>query len=570
MDDKLYSKIINNPLWFVFFLILTLYICNFFYPDSTVNSISEGDIGRDLYNYYLVSKGYLPYIDFNYIYGPLMPLFYGFAFKIFGVSYLTAMSFWFLFNIVAFIAMFYLVKYFSNYLTAFIAGLFFVAYHGFSIQTFNHIGGIIFIIFAILLLKLYLDTEKPLYVYLIAIACFLLAITKLNMGLAFSGPIFFFLIFFNIINKKPVKHLIYSCLLFLGLTAIVYGFLLSFSPLDQIGKSFPYSRSSLQAPFAGPVNTILGADSSIVSIDSENNPVLANIFWLLSLNLWAFILIIFSIIIEIFVYKNEKFGTNFIFIAILCLTALLSTHEFISIGTFYSLRFWTLSIEVPLIFFIINYLIETYNNKKLFKLVFPIFLISLIFITGIKFGVQLLFHNIEKVHCSMDRAKVNFTNIPWYLTTYKVIDYINNNTNSNDKILALPYNMLYLFLSKRESPNTRYNEFLYLTHLTEQDEINVIKSMEEEKVNVVVYVNRIGTREGGGGYFGSSHCILIDNYIKENYDLEVSFFFKEYKLLLLPVSVYKRVTPFIKSENKENLTEIIRKKYQLKTSKPDK
>ncbi len=46
--------------------------------------LSQGDHGRDLYAAQAVYRGELPYKDFWWVYGPLMPYYFGLFFKIFG------------------------------------------------------------------------------------------------------------------------------------------------------------------------------------------------------------------------------------------------------------------------------------------------------------------------------------------------------------------------------------------------------------------------------------------------------------------------------------------------------
>ena len=47
--------------------------------------MATGDHGRDLYAYQVSLKGHLPYRDYWWVYGPLMPYYYGLCFKILGV-----------------------------------------------------------------------------------------------------------------------------------------------------------------------------------------------------------------------------------------------------------------------------------------------------------------------------------------------------------------------------------------------------------------------------------------------------------------------------------------------------
>src|SRR5471030_1534765 len=48
--------------------------------------LAQGDHGRDLYAAQAVYRGELPYKDFWWVYGPLMPYYYGLFFKIFGTQ----------------------------------------------------------------------------------------------------------------------------------------------------------------------------------------------------------------------------------------------------------------------------------------------------------------------------------------------------------------------------------------------------------------------------------------------------------------------------------------------------
>src|SRR6266436_4515709 len=75
---KLNSKII--------FLILTILLSAVYvWPELNFQDLlSQGDHGRDLYAAEAVGHGKLPYKDFWWVYGPLMPYYYGLFFKIFG------------------------------------------------------------------------------------------------------------------------------------------------------------------------------------------------------------------------------------------------------------------------------------------------------------------------------------------------------------------------------------------------------------------------------------------------------------------------------------------------------
>src|SRR4051812_20767697 len=78
--------------WKLTFLILTvLFAIVFGIPNlNYIDLLSQGDHGRDLYAADQVFKGMMPYKDFWWVYGPLMPYYYGLFFKAFG-AHITSM-----------------------------------------------------------------------------------------------------------------------------------------------------------------------------------------------------------------------------------------------------------------------------------------------------------------------------------------------------------------------------------------------------------------------------------------------------------------------------------------------
>ncbi len=70
----------------IFLLLTILMAALFIWPELNYQDLlSQGDHGRDLYAFDAVTHGKLPYKDFWWVYGPLMPYYYGLFFKVFGV-----------------------------------------------------------------------------------------------------------------------------------------------------------------------------------------------------------------------------------------------------------------------------------------------------------------------------------------------------------------------------------------------------------------------------------------------------------------------------------------------------
>lgn len=537
------NKIINSKIWIIILIIFLIYTAGIYFDRVPIDSISEGDFGRDLYYFYLVSKGNWPYIDFSWIYGPIVPIIYGFIFKLFGPSVFNAVILWYLNFFICVFLLFYFVKSFSNYLFASIAGVLFILYYGFIMQTFNHLAGVLFILLGLIFLKRYLDTLKPLFLYFLAFSCFILFLVKLNMGIVFSLPVLLVIFLYNYLNKRPLKEVFIFSIICFGLTFLVYAIFIIQIPPDQILKSFPYSQDYLSRPKFSLINSIFSADAATLTFSYLDNLLISKMFFITKLNVWYFIILISSILIACLVYKKEGFSSNVAFLLVLGLTGLLLTHEFLMVGTFYSLRFWALLNVIVALFYIIQLFANTFSENKHFIKYNTLIGITLSFIIFVNTYVCLLYNQYPGYYFPYERAKVKFAYLPWVLVLTQALDYIDKNTNPDDKVLSVPYNALYNFISRRDFPSNSI-EFIYFSHLSEEDQQKVINDLEKEKVKIILYSIKIGPINQGLGEFGKTHCKVLDKYIKDNYELETFFYFKEKAANLVPISFYKRKSPF--------------------------
>lgn len=544
MKNNYTKKFLETPIWLIISALVIVYSINIYYGNIYLNSADEGDFGRDLYNFYLVSKGNLPYVDFNWIYGPLAPIIYGLNFNIIGKSILSALNLWYIIYFIICITIYITVKFFSNHFTGFLSVIFFIGYHGFKFNSFNHSIGIIFILLSLLLLYKYLDSNNLKYLYCTSISCFLLTLTKLNMGIAFFTGFFGTLLIISLINKKHIKHICYAGVLSLLLTIVFYGGLLLYTPVDQLTKNFPFFGSDHQYYHLPLIEKFINCENTIISPVVFFNKFASSIYFSISLNIWVFIIILIGITLCFFIYKKEKASKNFTFILTLSLCALFTTHEFIIATSFYSLRYWTLAIIIILFLFIATYLINTYKEKKIFKPIFTILSILFITILSFKYYNIISFNTIKGHYYPHQRAMVKISNIHWLLLTVEAVNYIEKNSKKGEKILTLPYNALYNFITDRDQPS-KITEFSYISNITNKDEKNIIANMENNKVNLIMYAIKESDLDSGSGKFGKTHCQKLDKYIKDNYYIDQIYDSKvKDRNLLAPIAFYKRKTPF--------------------------
>src|ERR1039458_2511370 len=70
----------------IFFILTILSTIIFVWPELNFqDQLAQGDHGRDLYAFEAVYRHQLPYKDFWWVYGPIMPYYYGLFYKILGV-----------------------------------------------------------------------------------------------------------------------------------------------------------------------------------------------------------------------------------------------------------------------------------------------------------------------------------------------------------------------------------------------------------------------------------------------------------------------------------------------------
>ena len=122
--------------------------------------LSQGDHGRDLYAAQAVYRGELPYKDFWWVYGPLMPYYYGLFFKIFGTKISSMILGKLLLRILGGILICLAMMEVSSEIAAFLCACWFMLFHQDFFFTYNHIGGIAMILGVVFCLLSYIQKNS--------------------------------------------------------------------------------------------------------------------------------------------------------------------------------------------------------------------------------------------------------------------------------------------------------------------------------------------------------------------------------------------------------------------------
>ena len=140
-------KFLKNYSFFIFLSLTIILGIIIFSPYANFqNFLSQGDHGRDLYAAEAVLRGEIPYKDFWWVYGPLMPYYYAAFFKLFGIQIPSILFGKIILNITCGILCYLAVSEIFVPIVAFATSLCFMCFQQDFLFTYNHVGGITLIL----------------------------------------------------------------------------------------------------------------------------------------------------------------------------------------------------------------------------------------------------------------------------------------------------------------------------------------------------------------------------------------------------------------------------------------
>lgn len=506
----------------IFFFILTLIIALLavFQTIDYQPLLSQGDHGRDLYAAYASLHGEIPYKDYWWVYGPLMPYFYGASFKLLGVNILSMLAARGLLLIITAIFFYLALNSVIVPTFAFIGTIWFLFANPQFFHTYNHAGATCAAIIIIYLIFKYLYCRKPKYLFISLFVTLILTLIKLNTGFF---TLLGLLISVFLINKfkpsepkiKNQKIIFYLCGIFLLplLTFIVYYFFLRGLPIYEIRQCMPFLGGD--QPHTSSV-----LESITKLYDQIFGGVTTNF-----INFSLFALIIFSFAQIIFQLLNKSVDkeiktTTLLVLAILIIFYFLNLNEFF-VGDLTYRYFWALPFGFMLIFVILGTALKDFP-----KIVQTIFFYSIILILFLNLtsSINLINKNKNTLHyLNLLRGKIFVGNNPqWVQTVSETVKYIQNNVKNNEKFFALPYDPIYYFLCDQLSPTRQLIFFDHINIKPEQEE-KIINELKNNNVNWIILSNRFSSLEKGLGILGKTYCPLLYNYINENFKFTEKF-----------------------------------------------
>ncbi|MBF0571419.1 MAG: hypothetical protein HQL12_06055 [Candidatus Omnitrophica bacterium] len=526
------------------FLLLTLLASALFFFCSLHYQyiLSQEDHGRDLYTFAQVSQGKHIYKDMWWEYGPLMPYYYALFDILFGLKISSVLLGKAILNIFGCLFFYLASCEIMSTPWAFLSACFFMLQQHDFFYTYNHIGGIaLFLMLFWQILKYFRNGDQK-NIFLALGSCLLIGFIKINFGISALAATFLSIIIIEIIhsrlNKKKQRtkpFYLIGLLIVPLLWGIVYCFILNGLTITEINQCLPYFGDN-KPIISTPLQSIKGywtqnyiffltdwlsfLESSILI--TQNPTQLLKPFVLLTcsiavLKLFIYPLIFGSIISAFWISFTKKFKSRllefWLIQSVLWLFIVFNLHEYIVSNIWYR-SFWSQPFLLFFCFFMISTAISFVPK---FRFLAGGFFISLFILVTINVWI------VTKNSCTPDKflkattGQIYVGNESGWVSTFnEVTDYLNKNLKKDELFFAMPCGSLFYYLTNKPSPS-RQTIFFNLFHITPQQELSVIRELENKKVNYVLLSNRIKTKSPELGEFGKSYCRLIYQYVGKNF-----------------------------------------------------
>ena len=165
-----------------FFLILTVVAGIFIlWPlHNFQHYLAQGDHGRDLYCFKKTMEGALPYRDFSWLFGPLMPYYYSLSYILNGVSIQSVLLGQNILILLAGVFVYLSCSVFLPPSLSFVCAFWYWSFRGTEFfYTYNHIGGLVALLAALYCIFQYIRQNRRVYIYGGFISSFLLMLIRL-------------------------------------------------------------------------------------------------------------------------------------------------------------------------------------------------------------------------------------------------------------------------------------------------------------------------------------------------------------------------------------------------------
>lgn len=498
---------------FLWPLLLVFVYSLFWVPLLNVHPLlSTGDNGRDLYAFWMTAQGKWPFRDYWWIYGPLMPLYYAFWFFLGGVNLVSVRIGLAVNYLLCSVFAYRTLRPLTSPVIAFLSSLAFLSFD--MAWSYNHIGTFPLLFLSIFCLWRFFFTTQIRWVYFGTLALVGMALVKANAGIisfvAFLGSL---LLYQGTLKLKdpgqalPWRHFIFLPLIFGGLVAGAYAFVLWGLPFDWIDRCLPF-RPRYHLEGYGAWNHF-------------KHLVLRFLVWERRRLLGVGAVLVFTFLAVLGVRRRRPLGTGKGILPIIVASLLFfglgnSAEYFLVDGLIYRFDFWIFPLLVLWMGLAAEWASPLFGRRQK-KLFAGLIFFALIW-TPFQNLKEALAQRIPERYWDFPHGQAYIIGGP--LRTVQDIRegtrFIIEHTRPNQEILALPYEPLYCFLSGRRHA-LRELHFTKGLPMTEEQEETAIRQLETKQVPYVIVSNRYRSKEVSVGHFGITHARKLAHYISEHY-----------------------------------------------------
>jgi len=477
------------------------------------NYLSQGDHGRDLYAAQAVYRGELPYRDFWWVYGPLMPYYYGLFFKIFGVHISSMILGKLILRIIGGILICLGLMQITSEIIAVLCACWFMLFHQDFFFTYNHLGGIVMILGVVYCLLSYIQRKSMKAAWGSLIFIFTLCLIKINFGLAALAVSIITIGICDVLKVEKIGR----CSLFFYFTALIgipllifliYWSLLKGLSVMEIRQCLPYMEGD--QPYA--MNPLVA-----ISIFLQNTLHTITSNWT---NFSFAVILNASIIRSIYlIAKNQLTASRknilLLSLGMLSLFYVANLHEFLKSGVWYR-AFWAQPLSMMISFLFIDTAIQSIS-KTAFKATL-LFLVGLVLYSWFSIYAAVNAAKIESQFLPNPRGGIYIANSPsWIATVEQTTAFLNKTLKPGEIFFALPYDCLYYYLTDKKTP-TRQLIFFEHIKIPPEQERSVIAQLEANHTHYVLLSSRAYAHiELGLGFLGKTYCPIIGKYILDNF-----------------------------------------------------
>lgn len=480
--------------------------------------LAQGDHGRDLYAAERILHGDIPYRDFWWVYGPLMPYYYALFFKLFGVQISSILLGKIVLNMAAGVFFFLGAAEVFPAIAALAAALWFLTFHLDFFFTYNHAGGIAMMLGAVWMHLAYLKRRSPACAWGALAFVFILGLIKINFALT---ALVMTVIVVAAADRwarswanAPRAHSLNRKLFYTSALMLIpllwwgaYSWFLRGLSITEIRQCLPYLGGDEPYNTVGPLQTLpILAQNILNGIAASPTSIAMCVLVLLSLGHGIFLM----------TRRDRPAETRLIVLtaAYSVLFYALNLHEFIKSGVHYR-SFWAQPLSMLLMFTVLVFSIQPlprWTKTLLWSVLLLLIAVSAHTTTqtvnSFKTGQHYLGGKRGGVYVTNDRH--------WLQTVVLTTKQLETAFPNREPFLALPYDCLYYYMTGTKSPTRQLIFFDHINIPAEQEQ-TIIADLESNRIAGVLVSSRQNAQERGLGTLGVSYCPLLAQYFNTQF-----------------------------------------------------